>query len=41
MKRWKAHPWEGIDAIRQDLDQVGDLLGADASAAPKRTRRKR
>src|SRR5690606_85185 len=28
VKRWKAHPWEGIDDIRQDLDQVGDLLAS-------------
>ena len=28
VKRWKAHPWEGIDGIRQDLDQVGDLLAS-------------
>lgn len=29
MKRRTRHPWDGIDAIRQDLDQVGRLLETD------------
>ena len=26
MKRLKKHPWDGIDAVSQDLDKVGKLL---------------
>ena len=37
MKRLKAHPWAGIERIKQDLDQVGKLLDTKAST-PKRKR---
>ncbi len=36
MKRRKAHPWAGIDAVKQDLDQVGRLL--EATSPPRRRR---
>lgn len=28
MKRLKKHPWDGIDAVSQDLDKVGKLLAS-------------
>lgn len=26
VKRWKKHPWDGIDEVKQDLDRVMELL---------------
>lgn len=31
LKALKAHPWEGIDKVKQDLEKVGKLLGAGKS----------
>jgi bifunctional non-homologous end joining protein LigD len=38
MKRRKSHPWEGIAKVRQDLEQVGRLLGEPAPARTTRAR---
>ncbi|MCR6661635.1 MAG: DNA ligase D [Luteimonas sp.] len=36
MRRRKSHPWDGIDAVKQDLEQVGQLL--EQTAPPRRRR---